>query len=257
MSLYPFGSWPRVGLSALGNAAAARRQAGYPCHPYPLRLDRAPWPPSFLRQAPTARVSSPGCCRISPVARLVSTDSPFPFQLPDSPGPLPIITWSTAPRPAGSAGYPCPFRLDRAPWPPSSCARLPTLESHPRAPTGFPARGGSPGSVLSPRGSRTRLGLLGVHCNRVLRLLRFAATPVHYGRTEPPGRLPSCARLPTSQSPKLAGLLTRQRPAPFPLRLSGLSWASPRCLLSRGTAAYLVCTLPLSAFARQCYQVYR
>jgi hypothetical protein len=183
-----------------------------------------------------------------------------------------------------------------------SCARLPRLESHPRAAAGFPqSLDWFPPTVHSPFSSRTRLGLcrssrgrqlhglLGLQATpahfgwteppgrlppapgsqrssripgrrpvsprvaappdrsfhltvpglawassvftatEVLRLLRCAATPVHYGRTEPPGRLPSCARLPTSQAPKLAGLLTRQRPAPFSLRLSGLSWASPRC----------------------------
>jgi hypothetical protein len=88
-------------------------------------------------------------------------------------------------------------------------------------------------------------GILGLH-----------ATPVLYGRTEPPGRLPSCARPPhRGHSRRWADFPGRYPVSTVqPLSSRLLASRGPLCTWLRGcsSAAGWVCLQPLSISARQC-----
>lgn len=88
-----------------------------------LPLSIRPWtvPPGRLHPcARTPNVTSriPGPDRSFPAIAVPDRPS-FPSRLPDSRGPICSRIAAVVLRPAGSAGYPYPFRPDRAPWPPS------------------------------------------------------------------------------------------------------------------------------------------
>jgi len=87
---------------------------------------------------------------------------------------------------------PCPFWLDRAPWPPSLLRQAPTRGFPGHVPAFHPTRGILSGR-LSPLGSRARVGLSTSVFRLVTRLwlhglLGMQATPVRFkARTAPPG----------------------------------------------------------------------
>jgi len=77
-------------------------------NPCPLRQDRAPWPPSLLRQAPTrSRRASPSF----PAAKRFPTGILYPSRLPTLGGPLYGSTAPVARDVLRSARYPCPSGL--------------------------------------------------------------------------------------------------------------------------------------------------
>jgi len=138
-----------------------------------------------------------------------------------------------------------------------SCARIPRLESDPRAAVGFPRfypvstdspfssqLPDSPGPLRSSRGQQLR------------GLFWSTGYPCSFRPSRAPWPPSSCARHPIAQS-----LIPGRRPVSphmavppgrfFPLTVPGLAWASPRCSRNRGTAACQVCRQPLSVTAGQ------
>jgi len=76
------------------------------------------------------------------------------------------------------------------------------------------------------------------------------ATPVLFGRTEPPGRLPSCARLPSHECitgrSRLSPVLPGSYRELFILTAPGLAWAHLRTYAPAAVRRAEVSTLPLS-----------
>lgn len=143
-----------------------------------------------------------------------------------------------APRRARSARNPCSLVSSRTSWPPSSPA--PGSLRH-CAWAGVPFSGSYPASrnasfILTdtPAGS----GLSTVFAVVALHVPGLHATPVLYGRTEPPGRLPSCARLPLKVIglPRLSPRLSGFRRGFFILTVPDPRWASlrPFAAVARG-----------------------
>ena len=143
-----------------------------------------------------------------------------------------------APRRARSARNPCSLVSSRTSWPPSSPA--PGSLRH-CAWAGVPFGGSYPASrnasfILTdtPAGS----GLSTVFAVVALHVPGLHATPVLYGRTEPPGRLPSCARLPLKVIglPRLSPRLSGFRRGFFILTVPDPRWASlrPFAAVARG-----------------------
>jgi len=109
-----------------------------------------------------------------------------------------------------------------------------------------------PAYLFHPHGYPSWLGPLDSFTVVALHVLGLHATPVLYGRTEPPGRLPSCARLPLEVvglprlSPRLSGF-RRGFFSPHGSRPPvGLSTA----FRYRSSRRAQVCTLPLSVWSR-------
>jgi hypothetical protein len=103
------------------------------------------------------------------------------------------------------AHNPCPFRWDRTPWPPSTCARLPRWilgwldlyeEGYPLPVFAFDL------SVLRARGPRCSSRIQAETLNGRIGESSFAAycgmhvTPDYCGKSVPPDRLPSCIGTP-------------------------------------------------------------
>jgi len=171
--------------------------------PYPFWLDRAPWPPSLLRQAPTATLGHGSL--FSPEGILNERLYPRGSRVVRGPlynSPFDFITAVVAPRPAWYASYPCPISAWTVPpGPPTVPApRFPLLIAVGRD---LPFARCYPGSrhVLFPlTGPQLVWAYPQIPPRLWLRdLLGLQATPVLYGRTEPPGRRPSCARIPSQR----------------------------------------------------------
>jgi len=87
-----------------------------------------------------------------------------------------------------------------------------------------------PAYLFHPHGYPSWLGPLDSFAVVALHVPGLHATPVLYGRTEPPGRLPSCARLPLKVVglPRLSPRLSGFRRGFFILTAPDPRWASPR-----------------------------
>jgi len=87
-----------------------------------------------------------------------------------------------------------------------------------------------PECLFHPHGYPSWLGPLDSFAVVALHVLGLHATPVLYGRTEPPGRLPSCARLPLKVIglPRLSPRLSGFRRGFFILTVPDPRWASLR-----------------------------
>lgn len=139
-----------------------------------------------------------------------------------------------------------------------ACARSPPLRfpgSRPNFPvsTRFPSASLYASRLPGLRGGPLQFSFPGCSSAGILGL---HATPVLYGRTEPPGRLPSCARPPhQGHSRRWADFPGRYPVSTVqPLSSRLLAPRGPLCTRSRGcsSAAGLVCLQPLSISARQC-----
>jgi len=153
-------------------------------------------------------------------------------------GPLCKPSWLQLHGVLRSARNPCSLVSSRTSWPPSSPA--PGSLRH-CAWAGTPFGGSYPASrnasfILTdtPAGS----GLSTVFAVVALHVPGLHATPVLYGRTEPPGRLPSCARLPLGAvgPPRLSPRLSGFRRGFFILTVPDPRWASlrPFAAVARG-----------------------
>jgi len=201
----------------LSIATVAQRRTGYVRNPCVIQADAEP---------PGRRPPAPGS---HPRRTRSVTGGPFEY-----PGRLTVARLTPVPEsrfhPYGTQGYgmslcdlltiayatsqrrwtryvrnPCPFRWNRTPWPPTSCARFPRRsfrwldlceEQSPLPIFAFNL------SVLSSRGP---------HCSSLVRACTLPrrvgesslaasyglhATPDYYGKSEPPDRLPSCIGTP-------------------------------------------------------------
>jgi len=160
-------------------------------------LNRAPWPPSLLRQDPT-RVA------IRRLPAFIALANPAGLPLSSR---LPIHAWASPQMftqlwPCDVlryARYPCPLEQDRASWPPPRLRQVSPIPS-PGNSVDFPRFYAV--SIGEPLPSRL-LAFMGALYSYPFRgcspagILGLHATPVLYGRTEPPDRHPSSARLPT------------------------------------------------------------
>jgi hypothetical protein len=173
----PHGSPAGSGLSTVlqSQPCVVLRCARNPC---PLRQDRAPWPPSLLRQAPTR---SRRASLSFPAVKRFPTGILYPSRLPTLGGPLYGSTAPVARDVLRYARYPCPFGLGQnllaasIPAPGLSSRRVASpgvLSLFPRL--RFPARD------LSPHGSWTRDEPI---CHRlavaVPRLAKVCKLPLH------------------------------------------------------------------------------
>jgi hypothetical protein len=149
----PHGSQAGSGLSTFLQSwpCVVLRFARNPC---PFRQDRAPWPPSLLRQVPTrSRRASPSF----PAVKRFPTGILYPSRLPTLGGPLYGSTAPVARDVLRSARYPCPYGLGQHLL--AASIPAPGLSSHRVASPGawrLSPRLWFPSPGLSPHGSWTR-----------------------------------------------------------------------------------------------------
>jgi len=157
-----------------------------------------------------------------------------------------------------SASYPCPFRQDRAPWPPSLLRQAPIARVYHRACSIFPGFIRFPSTILYPFGSRPRVGPSAAsNAPAAVRLAKVCKLPPSVRpRTAPPGRLHPCTRTPIVRvaSPgtsRLSPAIADPAWKPFSSRLPDSR--GPICCGYAATAPRLakVCKLPLSVTAGQ------
>lgn len=225
-------------------------------NPCPFRQDRAPWPPSLLRQVPTrSRRASPSF----PAVKRFPTGILYPSRLPTLGGPLYGSTAPAARDVLRSARYPCPSGLGQY----LLAASIP-------APGPSSRRVASPGASrlsprlwflpqgLSPHGSGTRdepfFDRLAVEVPRPAKVCRL---PLNISAVQSPlAANPTSTRFPATvfRATHMSDL-SRYRTGSFSSRLSELCWASFRFLLSRDTAAYYGVHATPVRFACQRYRV--
>jgi len=154
-------------------------------------------PPGRRPPAPGPQLRSPGGSRISSRSPSIPTGLSFTLTVPDSVEPRCESSSVATPDELRFAHHPCRLRPRQCPLAAVllrqvlNVYELPRrrpdfLEDQPRFPPAHPFPSRFPDSV------EPMLRLL----SRNAGWLRFATTPAHFGRTEPPGRLPTCARLP-------------------------------------------------------------
>jgi len=210
-----------------GCGPALARSASYPC---PFRQDRASWPPSLLRQVPNVTSVSPGFLGF-PRSYAVPTKRSLTFRLPASRRARLQHPAPAAPRRAEVSTLPLFIRLEQCLLAASIPAPgFPAYESHPQARPDFPRDCGSRLAVFLLTAPGLTWAIL--WSSRSLSSAACSgqqATPVRYGRTEPPGRRPSCARLsafPVSQAGRFRSFQAYGATA-FPSRFPGPGGASP------------------------------
>jgi hypothetical protein len=224
-------------------------------NPCPLRQDRAPWPPSLLRQAPTqSRRASPSF----PAIKRFPTEILYPSRLPTPGGPLYGFTAPVASDVLRYARYPCPFGLEQNLL--AASIPAPGLSSHRVVSPGasrlspqlwFPSHG------LSPHGSWTRVEpfyyRLAVAVPRPAKVCRL---PLNISAVQSPlAAYPTSTRYPAAVSQASHSDLSRHRVGSFSSRLLGLRWAYFGFDTAETLRRTLVCTLPLTDSPGQRYRV--